>query len=89
MSHIVEIKTQVRDAAAVRDACQRLKLDKPQQGTFRLFGSQATGLAVRLRTGNTRSSASWIPARSSTTTTTADGANNPDWMNSCRRTGFM
>lgn len=49
MSHIVEIKTQVRDAEALRHACGRLKLAAPQHGTFRLFSSQAEGLAVRLR----------------------------------------
>ena len=49
MSHIVQIQTQVRDAAAVRAACQRLQLEPPQEGTFRLFASQATGLGVRLR----------------------------------------
>ena len=48
MSHIVVIKTEVRDAAAVRAACQRLKLPQPVQGTHRLFGSEAIGLGVTL-----------------------------------------
>ena len=48
MSHIVSIKTEVRDPAAVRAACQRLGLPQPVQGTHRLFTSQATGLAVQL-----------------------------------------
>ena len=48
MSHIVTIKTEVRDAAAVRAACQRLKLDQPEYGTFKLFSGEATGLAVQL-----------------------------------------
>ena len=48
MSHIVQIKTQVRDAVAVRSACRRLGLADPVQGTAQLFASEATGLAVQL-----------------------------------------
>ena len=48
MSHIVQIQTEVRDPAAVREACRRLNLDQPEQGTFKLFSGEATGLAVRL-----------------------------------------
>ena len=48
MSHIVEIQTEVRDAAAVRAACQRRQLPQPVQGTHTLFTGEATGLAVRL-----------------------------------------
>ncbi|MGE0535188.1 MAG: DUF1257 domain-containing protein [Pirellulales bacterium] len=48
MSHIVTIETQVRDAAAVQAACQRLTLPPPRQETVELFSGQATGLAVRL-----------------------------------------
>ncbi len=48
MSHIVEIQTQVRDPVAVRAACERLRLAAPEEGTFKLFNSEATGLAVRL-----------------------------------------
>ena len=48
MSHIVEIKTEVRDPAAVRAACQRLKLDQPTHGTTKLFSGEATGLIVKL-----------------------------------------
>jgi hypothetical protein len=48
MSHIVVITTEVRDAAAVRAACQRLGLAEPVQGTVRLFSGEATGLAVQL-----------------------------------------
>ena len=48
MSHIVEIRCQVKDPAAVRAACQRLGLAEPVQETVRLFSGQATGLAVRL-----------------------------------------
>ena len=48
MSHIVTIKTQIRDAAAVRAACQRLRLPAPVDGTHQLYSSQATGLGVQL-----------------------------------------
>ena len=48
MSHVVEIKTEVRDTAAVRAACQRLKLEQPSHGTARLFSGEATGLIVEL-----------------------------------------
>ena len=48
MSHIVTIKTEVRDAAALRAACRRLGLAQPVQGTTQLFSGEATGLAVQL-----------------------------------------
>jgi hypothetical protein len=48
LSHIVEIKTQVKDAAAVRAGCNRLHLPPPVQGTHRLFSGEMTGLGVQL-----------------------------------------
>ena len=48
MSHVVTVKSEVRDAAAVKAACQRLKLPPPVQGTHKLFSNSATGLAVQL-----------------------------------------
>ena len=48
MSHIVHIQTEVRDAVAVRAACERLQLETPQHGTTNLFSGNATGLAVKL-----------------------------------------
>jgi hypothetical protein len=48
LSHIVSIKTEVRDASAVRAACGRLNLPAPLHGTHRLFSGQATGLGVHL-----------------------------------------
>jgi hypothetical protein len=48
MSHIVQIKTEVRDAVAVQFACQRLGLEAPVPGTVTLFAAEATGLLVRL-----------------------------------------
>ena len=48
MSHIVTIKTEVRDPLAVRAACARLQLSEPVQGTARLFSSSVAGLLVQL-----------------------------------------
>jgi hypothetical protein len=48
MSHIVVIKTEIKDAAAVRATCQRLGLAQPVQGTVRLFSGEVSGLAVQL-----------------------------------------
>ena len=48
MSHIVEIKTEIRDPVAIRAACQRLTLPEPVFGEVRLFSTSATGWAVRL-----------------------------------------
>ncbi|MEQ8851745.1 MULTISPECIES: DUF1257 domain-containing protein [Gimesia] len=48
MSHIVEIKTEVRDETAISAACQRLKLEAPTQGTAKLFSDTATGTIVKL-----------------------------------------
>ena len=49
MSHVVQIQTQVKDAAAVRAGCNRLQLDAPVEGETRLFSQTVSGLAVRLR----------------------------------------
>ena len=48
MSHIVRVRTQVRDAVALAAACRRLGLAEPVIGTARLFVSEATGQIVRL-----------------------------------------
>lgn len=48
MSHTVQIQTQIKDATAVRAACQRLGLAEPIQGKTKLFSGEATGLAVQL-----------------------------------------
>ena len=47
MSHIVTVKTEVRDHAAVAAACRRLALPEPVQGTAQLYSGQASGLLVR------------------------------------------
>lgn len=49
MSHIVKIKTEVRDAAAVTAACRRRQLADPVFGKHRLYRGEVEGLAVRLR----------------------------------------
>jgi hypothetical protein len=48
VSHIVEIKTEVRDPVAVRSACDRLRLPQPVQGTHRLFSGEVAGLGIQL-----------------------------------------
>lgn len=48
MSHLVTIKTQMKDATALAAACRRLGLAEPVRETVQLFSGQATGLAVRL-----------------------------------------
>ena len=48
MSHTVTIKTEIRDAAAVRAACQRLRSAEPVQGKTKLFSGEVEGLAVKL-----------------------------------------
>ena len=48
MSHIVEIKTEIRDEQAVKAACVRLQIPTPEHKTVRLFNATATGLCVQL-----------------------------------------
>ena len=48
LSHIVTVKTEVRDHAAVAAACRRLALPEPVQGTAQLYSGQASGLLVHL-----------------------------------------
>jgi hypothetical protein len=48
MSHIVEIKTEIRDERAIRAACVRLQLASPEHKQARLFSKTATGLCVQL-----------------------------------------
>jgi len=48
LSHVVTIKTEVRDQAAIAAACERLGLAAPTEGTHKLFASTETGLAVQL-----------------------------------------
>ena len=48
MSHIVTIRSEIRDLNAIRAACNRLDLDEPELGTFKLFSGEAEGMAVNL-----------------------------------------
>jgi hypothetical protein len=48
VSHVVQIRTEVREPAAVAAACRRLGLPAPEHGTATLFSSEAAGLLVRL-----------------------------------------
>ena len=48
MSHTVTIKTEIRDASAVRAACERLRLPAPVQGKTKLYDREVEGLAVQL-----------------------------------------
>ena len=48
MSHIVQIQTEVRDLAAIRAACDRLRLPQPAFGETQLFSGSKTGWAVQL-----------------------------------------
>jgi hypothetical protein len=48
LSHTVTIKTEIRDATAVRAACQRLSLPEPVPGKHTLYNGAVEGLAVSL-----------------------------------------
>ncbi len=48
MSHVVQIKTQVKDPVAIRAGCDRLRLPTPVYGATKLFTSTVTGWAVTL-----------------------------------------
>ena len=48
MSHIVIIRTDIRDPVALAAACRRLGLDQPVEGSAVLFSGQAEGLIVNL-----------------------------------------
>lgn len=48
MSHIVSIRTQVRDAVAVQAACQRLQWSAPINGRHQMFSGELEGLAVHV-----------------------------------------
>ena len=48
MSHIVTVRTEIRDANALSVACVRLRLPQPTHQTVKLFSGEATGHAVRL-----------------------------------------
>ena len=47
MSHIVTIQAELRDPAAIRAACERLRWPPPAQGEATLFSGKASGWLVR------------------------------------------
>jgi hypothetical protein len=49
MSHIVQIRTEVRDREAVQRACRRLDLVEPLEGEAKVFSTMKRGLLVRLK----------------------------------------
>ena len=48
MSHIVTVRTQVRDPVALAAACRRLGLSAPSLGTTELFSGRSEGHLVAL-----------------------------------------
>ena len=48
MSHVVTLRTEVRDVAALQAACKRLRLAAPVRGTAKLFSTEETGIIVQL-----------------------------------------
>ena len=48
MSHIVEIKTEIRDPVAAAAACRRLHLPNPKQKQHKLYSGVVTGLGIEL-----------------------------------------
>ncbi len=48
MSHIVSVRTQIRDPAALAAACRRLGLAQPSEGTAQLYSGIASGWIVQL-----------------------------------------
>jgi hypothetical protein len=48
LSHIVTIETEIRDASAIRAACNRLRLPGAVFGEVKLFSSSAAGWQIRL-----------------------------------------
>ena len=70
MSHIVTIKTEVRDPRRSRAACRRLGLPEPVHGTATaLRAARPPACSSGCPAGSTRSSSTPPPARSATTTT--------------------
>jgi hypothetical protein len=48
MSHIVTIRTEVRDVAGIQAACTRLQLPQPILGDHKLYSSTVSGWGVQL-----------------------------------------
>ena len=52
MSHIVQIKTEIRDLDALQAACRRLNLTEAQHGHHHVFAIHREGYAVKLPNWN-------------------------------------
>jgi hypothetical protein len=48
MSHIVQIKTELRDPIAISAACKRLGLQQPTTGKFRVYAVDREGIGINL-----------------------------------------
>ena len=48
MSHIVQIKTEVKDETAIFAACRRLGLPEPTRNKFQVYAVEREGLGVNL-----------------------------------------
>lgn len=48
MSHIVQIKTEVKDENAIFAACRRLGLQTPTKGTFNVYTVKRDGIGIQL-----------------------------------------
>jgi len=48
VSHVVQIQTEIRDEAAIRAACSRLRLPEPVYEETKMFSGSKTGWAVKL-----------------------------------------
>jgi hypothetical protein len=48
MSHIVQIKTEVKDENAIAAACRRLGIAEPTKGKFKVYAVEREGLGVKL-----------------------------------------
>ena len=85
LSHIVEIKTEVRDAGGVRAACDRLRLEPPVDGKTRLFSREAEGSLFGCGTGVIRWCFRRRRQKLSTTTTVDAGVISRGSISFCRR----
>ena len=52
MSHIVQIKTEVKDENAIFSACRRLGLPVPTKGSFQVYAVKRDGIGIQLPNWN-------------------------------------
>ncbi len=48
MSQVVTVRTEIRDRSALVNACARLNLEAPVEGTHQLYSGKAVGMGVKL-----------------------------------------